>query len=79
MGVKSGKGMRMEILESLIDAINIQLEAGNWSEVVPLSAQLYEVSLALGETEFAELVQDLHWIANDALLHPVLVRAVVQS
>ena len=69
----------MEALESLIDAINIQLEAGYWSDVVILSAELYEALVALGDTEFAELVQDLHWIANDALVHPGLVMAVVQA
>ena len=69
----------METLESLIDAINIQLEAGNWSDVIVLSAQLYEVAVSLGDTAFAELVQDLHWIANDALVHPTLVMAVVQA
>ncbi len=73
------KEMGMKTLESLIDAINIQLEAGNWSDVVLLSAELYEVLMALGDTSFAELVQDLHWIANDALVHPTLVMAVVQA
>ena len=65
--------------ESLIDAINVQLEAGNWSEVVQLTGPLYEQALALGETQFAELVQDLHWIANDALLHPLEVAQLVQA
>ncbi len=71
--------MRMETLEQLINTINVQLEAGNWSDVVVLSAHLYEALVALGDNEFAELVQDLHWIANDALVHPVLVMAVVQT
>ena len=71
--------MGMEAVEQLIDAINIQLEVGNWSDVVLLSAQLYEMLVTLGDTEFAELVQDLHWIANDALVHPTVVMAVVQA
>ena len=77
------KGVRkmavnMEPLESLIDAINVELTAGNWPDVVLLSAQLYALLLSLGETEFAELVQDLHWIANDAVVHPLEVAAVLQ-
>ena len=70
--------VNMEPLESLIDAINVELTAGNWSDVVLLSAQLYTMLLSLGETEFAELVQDLHWIANDAIAHPLEVAAVLQ-
>jgi hypothetical protein len=66
------------ILDSLIDAINVQLEAGNWSEVVQLTAVLYEQAIAAGDAQFAELVQDLHWIANDALAHPLEVVSLVQ-
>ena len=64
--------------DALIDAINVQLAVGNWSEVVQLTVPLYEQAMALGETQFAELVQDLHWIANDALAHPLEVVALVQ-
>ena len=64
--------------DALIDAINVQLAVGNWTEVVQLTVPLYEQAMTLGETQFAELVQDLHWIANDALAHPLEVVALVQ-
>lgn len=64
--------------DALIDAINVQLAVGNWTEVVQLTVPLYEQAMVLGETQFAELVQDLHWIANDALAHPLEVVALVQ-
>ena len=54
-------------LESLIEAVNVQLEAGQWANVAMLTVDLYATAVAVGEMEFAELVQDLHWIANDAL------------
>ena len=65
-------------LPTLIDAMNVELEAGNWANVVLLSADLYACAVAAGETTLAELVQDLHWIANDALAHPVEVAVLVQ-
>jgi hypothetical protein len=64
-------------LEALIDAINIELEAGNWSQVVALTTALYDCAVAEGEVQLAELIQDLHWIANDALLHPMDVAVLV--
>jgi len=64
-------------LEALIDAINIELEAGNWSQVVTLTTALYACAVAEGEVQLAELIQDLHWIANDALVHPVEVTVLV--
>ena len=64
-------------LETLIEAINVELEAGNWSQVVVLTMALYACAVAEGETQLAELVQDLHWIANDALAHPIEVAALV--
>ena len=36
-------------LEALIAAINIELEAGNWSQVVALSTTLYACAVAEGE------------------------------
>ena len=57
--------------EALIEAINVELEAGNWSQVVALTSQLYACAVAVGDMQFAELIQDLHWIANDALVHPI--------
>ena len=64
-------------LETLIDAINVELEAGNWSQVVTLTTTFYSCAVAEGEAQLAELVQDVHWIANDALLHPLDVAALV--
>ena len=66
-------------LDALIDALNVELEAGNWAQAVVLSATLYVQAVAAGETTLAELVQDLHWIANDALLHPLVVAELVQA
>ena len=60
-------------LEALIETVNAALEAGDWPLVVVLTADLYEVALAVGETCLAELVQDLHWIASDAVEHPLAV------
>jgi len=64
--------------EALIDALNIHLEAGNWSQVVDLTAALYEAAVEQGDVQLAELVQDLHWIANDALAHPLNAVMVIQ-
>ena len=66
-------------LETLIDAVNVQLEAGQWANVAMLTVDLYAAAVAVGEMEFAELVQDLHWIANDALARPLEVEALVQA
>jgi hypothetical protein len=67
-----------DVLEQLIAAVNVELEAGNWPQVVTLTAELYQCALAGGEQQFAELVQDLHWIAYDAVAHPLEVTAMVQ-
>ncbi len=66
-------------LESLIDAVNVQLEAGQWANVAMLTVDLYAAAVAAGEREFAELVQDLHWIANDALARPLEVERLVHT
>ena len=65
-------------VDGLIDAVNQELEAGNWSQVVSLTAALYKAAVEQGDTQLAELVQDLHWIANDALAHPLNEVMVVQ-
>ncbi len=62
-----------EVFEQLIDAINLELEAGNWAEVVRLTVPLHQAALEAGETLLAALVEDLHCIAQDALMHPVEV------
>ena len=64
-------------LEVLIDAVNVALEAGDWPQVVVLTSELYAVALEVGETCLAELVQDLHWIASDAVAHPLEVAEVL--
>jgi hypothetical protein len=66
-----------EVIEALVDATSAALVVGDWAEVMSLTADLYKAALHVGETELAELVQDLHWIANDALAHPVEVERVV--
>jgi hypothetical protein len=75
------EGMALSVnatVEALIDAVNIHLEAGNWSQVVDLTAALYEAAVEQGDPQLAELVQDLHWIANDALAHPLNAVMVAQ-
>ena len=62
-----------EEMDRLIAAVNVELALGNWSQVVALTADLYACAMADGETAFADLVQDLHWIAQDAVLHPIEV------
>jgi hypothetical protein len=64
-------------LEGLIDTINVALEAGNWQEVVALTVPLYSASVEAGDTVFAELVMDLHLIAQDALAFPLEVAQVL--
>ncbi len=65
-------------LDQWIAAVNVELEAGNWSAVVALTPPLYEAACAAGDVILAELVQDLHWIANDALVRPLEVAVLVQ-
>jgi len=67
----------VEMVERLVDVVNVALEAGEWAEVERLTTELYVAALHIGDAEFAELVQDLHWIANDALLHPQEVGEVI--
>ncbi len=65
-------------IEQLIAVVNVELGAGNWSAVAKLTVELYQRALAAGDQQFAELVQDLHWIANDAVAHPLDAAAMVQ-
>src|SRR5437879_1407482 len=60
LAARRGMCMSSE-LEAMIDAINVELEAGNWSQVVALTTALYSCAVAEGEAQLAELVQDLHW------------------
>ena len=64
-------------LEELIDAVNAALLAGDWALVSRLTRELYALAMQAEETDLAELVQDLHWIANDALVHPLAVGEVL--
>ena len=65
-------------MDVLIDVVNAALEMGDWAQVSMATVPLYSAAVAAGESEFAELVQDLHWIANDALVHPLEVAGLVQ-
>ena len=67
------------LFDQLIEAVNVELEAGNWAQVIELTAALYAAASDAGDAVFAELVQDVHWIANDALVHPLDVAMVVQG
>jgi hypothetical protein len=69
--------MMSEEMDRLIAAVNIELAVGNWSQVVMLTADLYACAVTEGEMAFADLVQDLHWIANDAVLRPVEVASLL--
>jgi hypothetical protein len=63
--------------EMAIAVVNAALEEGDWAHVSHLTANLYELAVQAGETVFAELVQDLHWIANDVLAHPLEVGVMI--
>jgi hypothetical protein len=78
---KEGEEMAVSVnapVDTLIDAVNVHLEVGNWSQVVDLTAALYEAAVEQGDAQLADVVQDLHWIANDALVHPLNGVMVVQ-
>ena len=66
-----------EEIERLIALVNVELVVGNWQEVVALTVPLYERAVAVGETTLADLVQDVHWIAQDALVGPVEVASLL--
>lgn len=68
----------MEAFDELVDAINVALDAGDWGTVVLLTTTLYQEAVAVGETGFAELVEDLHCIAQDALVRPLVVAKVLE-
>ena len=65
-------------LDGLIATINEALEAGDWPQVVALTVSLYEAACAIGDRELVALVQDLHWIASDAVAHPLEVAEVLR-
>lgn len=63
--------------ETLIAKVNAALEVGDWAGVSHLTAGLYGLVVQAGDVMFAELVQDLHWIANDVLAHPLEVGVLI--
>ncbi len=63
--------------EALIAQVNVALEAGDWEQVSGLTADLYALTVQAGDVAFADLVQDLHWIANDALAHPLVAERLL--
>jgi len=69
----------METFDELVDAINVALDAGDWGTVVLLTGSLYQEAVAVGETDLAALVEDLHCIAQDALVRPLVVAKVLES
>jgi hypothetical protein len=68
----------MEVYEELVDAINVALGEGDWQTVALLTVALYEAAITVGETDVAELVEDLHCIAQDALVRPLVVAKVLE-
>ncbi len=64
---------------ALIDVVNAALEIGDWAQVVAVTVLLYAAAVSIGDNDFAEVVQDLHWIANDALVRPLEVARLVQA
>lgn len=68
----------MDEFEESIDAINVALDAGDWRAVVLLTPTLYQEAVAVGDMDFAKLVEDLHCIAQDALVRPLVVAQVLE-
>ena len=58
--------------ERLIDAVNAELEHGDWFQVRLLVRSLYAYAVLCGDEMLAGLLEDLYWIAGDALAFPVL-------
>ncbi len=69
---------RVVVVEALVEQVNGALEVGDWEQVVALTALLYGEVVALGDVSLAELVQDMHWIAQDAVVHPLEAARRVQ-
>ena len=58
--------------ERLMDEINAELEHGDWFQVRLLVRSLYAYAVLCGDGMVAGLLEDLYWIAGDALAFPVL-------
>ena len=59
-------------VERLIDAVNAELEQGDWFQVRLLVRSLYAYAVLCGDGMLAGLLEDLYWIAGDVLAYPVL-------
>ena len=62
-------------VEALIDAVNVQLEAGNWSQVVDLTAALYEAALEQGDAQPLTVGQELPEVLDQDAGAPVAQRS----
>ena len=58
--------------EQLMDEVNAELEQGDWFQVRLLTRSLYAYAVLCGDGMLAGLLEDLYWIAGDALASPVL-------
>ena len=58
--------------ERLLDEVNNELEEGDWWQVRLLARSLYAYALLCGDETLAGLLEDLYWIAGDALAFPRL-------
>ena len=58
--------------ERLMDAVNAELEQGDWFQVRLLVRSLYAYAVLCGDGMLTGLLEDLYWIAGDALAFPVL-------
>jgi len=59
-------------VERLIDEVDAELEQGDWLQVRLLVRSLYAYAVLCGDGMLAGLLEDLYWIAGDALAYPVL-------
>jgi len=59
-------------VERLIDAVNAELEQWDWFQVRLWVRSLYAYAVLCGDEMLAGLLEDLYWIAGDALAYPVL-------
>ena len=71
------------MVEPLIGAISIALEAGDWARVVEMVPVVRALAIEAADTEFADVLADLLVIAQDAVEHPelgpvLLAQAVVE-
>ena len=58
--------------ERLLDEVNAELEQGDWFQVRLLVRSLYAYAVLSRDGMLAGLLEDLYWIAGDALAFPKL-------